>query len=125
MLSAAEWKLSNCLLIENMKKALSGFRKVLSSFLEKIQNEGEQNERKCDPLGPSCELGFPSLALCLKAVAVAAAADSAGETGALAGLEENDKDKCNAENQLDNSYDKLQNCHFFVSPFQCEMDISP
>ena len=74
--------------------------------LQKVENEGQENEAESDPLGHLGELGVHGLGLSLEGVAVIAAADGAADAAALAGLEHDDGDESDAGEKLnDGEYD--------------------
>ena len=80
-------------------------------FLEEIQCEGQKNESESDPLGPSGEHGIHGLGLCLEGIAVVAAADSAAEAGALAGLEHDNNDESYTDEQLNDGEYEFNDFH--------------
>jgi len=83
----------------------------LNDFLEKIECEGQHNECKSNPLGPSGEGGIKSLGLCLEGIAVVAAADGTAETGALAGLEHDDNNQTETDEQLNDGEYEFNDFH--------------
>ena len=80
--------------------------------LQKVQNEGEEDESQSDPLGPLAELGIHGLGLSLEGIAVAAAADSAADAGALAGLEHDDSDKSETGEKLNDGEYEFDDFHY-------------
>ena len=79
--------------------------------LQKVQNEGQNDESKCDPLGHLGELCVHSLGLSLEGIAVVAAADCAAETGALTGLEHNDNYEAETCDELNDSEYEFDGFH--------------
>lgn len=79
--------------------------------LQEIQNEGENNESKSNPLGHLGELCIHGLCLSLEGIAVVTAADSAAETGTLAGLEHDDNDEANTCEKLNDSEYEFDGFH--------------
>jgi len=73
--------------------------------LQQVQHEGEDNESQCDPLCPTSQLCVQSLGLSgvESKVVRAVAADGAGQTGVLTGLENDDANEGETAEQLDNS----------------------
>ena len=78
-------------------------RVFILKISDQVENKGQQDECKADPLGHLCKLGVPCLGLCLEAHTLAATADSTGQTCALAGLEQNDHDEEQAADKLNDS----------------------
>ena len=75
---------------------------------EEVQDEGEQDEHRGDPLGEARKAGVQSFGLVLgKECVAAAAADGAGESGTLAALEQYDGHESHASDELDDGYDSL------------------
>ena len=66
------------------------------------QNDGQDQESSANPLGAAGDLGIDALGLVLGQEGIGNAADGAGQTGALAGLEQNGQDDGQAANQLQN-----------------------
>ena len=71
--------------------------------LQQIQDESQQNKDACDPLGCGSQLCIQGLGLALAQEGFGTAADCAGQTCALAGLDGDDCDQSNCAKQL--------NCH--------------
>jgi len=95
-----------------MKKLRSFFERSFDILvsLQKVENEGQENEGKSNPLGPLGELCVHGLGLSLEGIAVAAAADGAADAGALAGLEHDDGDEsytCDELNDGENNFDDI------------------
>ncbi len=79
--------------------------------LQEVQNEGQKNESKSDPLGHLGELCVHGLGLGLEGIAVAAAADSTAETGTLTGLEHDDNDETEACDKLNDGEYEFDGFH--------------
>ena len=75
--------------------------------MNEVEDESENNENDCYPLGPSCELSVEGLALSLEGVGIRTAADSAGKAIILAALKKNDNYKEKSAKELDDC-----NCKF-------------
>ncbi len=86
-------------------------------ILQQVEDEGQNDESECDPFGPLGKLCIQSLCLGLEGVAVIAAADSAAEAGALAGLEHDDGDESNTGNELNDGEYDFNDFHLMFHPF--------
>ena len=97
---------------------------ISNQNLQQIENEGQENESKSDPLGHLGELCVHGLGLSLEGVAVIAAADGAADAAALTGLEHDDSNESETCDELNDGEYDFEDLHF-VSSFQCQMGIRP
>jgi len=79
--------------------------------LQQVENEGQENESKSDPLGPLGELCVHGLSLSLEGIAVIAAADGAADAAALTGLEHDDGDESDTGDKLNDGENNFDDFH--------------
>jgi len=79
--------------------------------LQQIQNEGQQNENACDPLGQRSQLGVCGLGLALAEEGLGTAADNTGQAGILARLHGDNRDQSDGAQQLNSHNDISNNTH--------------
>ena len=79
----------------------------LFCFLQHMQHERKNDKRGAHPFGRTRELGVDGLGLVLGQERVCHAADGAGETGGLTGLEQHDADHEQTAQNLQNHHKRI------------------
>lgn len=88
----------------------SGSAKRRSGSMQNVQSQSQDDESGTDPLGGLSELGIEGLGVTAGEESVSSlAADAAGQTGVLTGLEQNRKDNNETAQKLKNG-DDGDNC---------------
>ena len=80
---------------------------------DKVQNEGQHNERTGEPGRRLCQLFVPSLGLALGKEGLCAAGDGAGQPRALTALHQYDSGDGKTGKQLKNGENNVNSTHVF------------